>query len=102
MAFGGTGAAGTVQPATFTVSGNVANSYVVSFPSASITVTNTATGAVAPLTMTVGSFLNNATGVIPLGGSETFAVGATLSIAANQPAGLYQSNTPFSVRVDYN
>jgi hypothetical protein len=35
-------------------------------------------------------------------GTQTLNVGATLNVAAAQPAGVYLSGTPFDVTVNYN
>jgi len=36
------------------------------------------------------------------GGTQNITVGATLTVAAAQAAGVYTSGTPFSVTVNYN
>ncbi|MBS3922739.1 MAG: DUF4402 domain-containing protein, partial [Chitinophagaceae bacterium] len=35
-------------------------------------------------------------------GTQSFTVGATLDVSANQAAGLYTTATPFNVTVNYN
>jgi len=82
---------GTVSAAQFTVNGLAGANY-------SLTLPPSATISSGSETMVINNFTSNATNVLT-GGSETFSVGATISIAANQPAGLYTGN--FSVTVDY-
>lgn len=54
--------------------------------------------------MTVSVFTStpSATGTIDGTGSQTLNVGATITVAASQPAGVYVSATPFDVTVNYN
>jgi hypothetical protein len=53
--------------------------------------------------MTVTAFLStpSVSGTLT-GGTQNLNVGATLNVAAAQPAGLYTSTTGFTVTVNYN
>jgi Domain of unknown function (DUF4402) len=90
--------AGTVTPATFTVSGQGTYTYIITLPSTALTITSGSN------TMSVTAFTSSPTptGVLSAGGTQTLTVGATLNVAAAQPAGVYVSATPFSVTVNYN
>ena len=91
---------GTVTAATFTVSGQAAYTYAITLPSTDLTITSGAN------TMAVNTFTSNpaatGSGTLSAGGTQTLSVGATLNVAAAQPAGLYVSATPFTVTVNYN
>ena len=88
---------GTVTSAKFTVSGLTGSTYSVSLPSAALTLTSGSN------TMTVNAFTSTPSPIGTLtGGSQELAVGATLNLAASQPAGTYVSLTPFTVTVNYN
>ena len=93
---GGTGTlpsvTGTVTAAQFTVSGLSGATYAVTLPS-SITISDGTNN------MTVYGFASNATFTLT-DGSETFNVGATLYVGANQVAGAYTGQ--FDVVVNYN
>lgn len=82
---GGSHAAGA-----FTVTGASGASYSVTIP-ASVSLTGPGTAMSASLT-------DDASGTLT-GGSETFNVGATLSVGANQTAGSYSGT--YTVSVDY-
>lgn len=89
--------AGTVSAASFTVTGELNYSYGITLPSSALTITSGLN------TMTVDLFTSSpsANGTLT-GGTSTLTVGATLHVAAGQPAGVYVSGTPFSVTVNYN
>jgi len=88
---------GTVSAASFTVTGAAGYSYVITLPSSALTITNGSN------TMTVTTFVSSpATNGTLTGGTQTLTVGATLNVDAGQAAGLYTSETPFSVTVNYN
>jgi hypothetical protein len=91
--------AGSVSVATFTVGGTEGFTYLITLPSAALTIDDGGGN-----TMTVDSFTSNpaASSTIPTGGTETISVGATLHVGANQAGGLYTSATPFTVTVNYN
>jgi hypothetical protein len=83
-----------VTAATFTVSGQANSTYAITLPgSANIT------GPGSP--MSVGTFTSNPSGTgLLTGGTQTLALGATLTVAAGQATGTYSG--PFSVSVNYN
>ncbi|MEQ8664156.1 MAG: DUF4402 domain-containing protein [Rhodospirillales bacterium] len=86
--FGGTPAA-----AVFDVTGEGSASYSVSFTAGTLTRDG------GSETMTVDTFTNDSGGSIGGGGSDSFNVGATLTVAANQVAGSYTGT--YTVSVDY-
>ncbi|UZJ63894.1 DUF4402 domain-containing protein [Sphingobacterium sp. KU25419] len=91
--------AGTVTAASFTVNGTGAYTYSITLPSSALTVSSGAN------TMTVTDFTSDPTVIVGgalTAGTQTLNVGATLNVAAAQPAGLYVSATPFDVTVNYN
>ena len=95
---GGTGTLpsviGTVTAAEFTVAGLTGATYAVTLPT-STTIT------AGENSMTVNGFESNSTSTYTLtGGSDTFKVGASLIVKANQVAGAYTGN--FNVTVNYN
>jgi hypothetical protein len=88
---------GTVTAASFTVTGSGSYTYSITIPSTALTITSGAN------TMTVSTFTSFPTPIGTLtAGTQTLTVGATLNVAAAQPAGTYVSATPFSVTVNYN
>ena len=84
---------GTVTAAEFTAAGLSGATYAVTLPS-TITITAGTTN-----NMTVDNFVSSSTNILT-DGSETFKVGATLYVGANQVAGAYTGN--FNVTVNYN
>ena len=89
--------AGTVTAASFTVNGNGTSTYAITLPT---TVTLTHSGGVQ--TMAASSFTSNPSGTGTLSaGTQNIAVGATLTVAAAQLAGVYTSGN-FNVTVNYN
>jgi hypothetical protein len=89
---------GTVTAASFTVNGTGAYTYTITLPSSAHSIASGAN------TMTVTAFTSNplaAAGQLTAG-AQTLNVGATLNVAAAQPAGVYVSVTPFDVTVNYN
>jgi hypothetical protein len=90
---------GTVSSASFTVTGQAGFTYSISLPADG---TVSLTGPVPA--MAANTFISSPTvaaGGLLTGGTETLYVGATLSVAANQPAGAYTSAN-FTVTVNYN
>ena len=88
---------GTVTAASFTVNGNGTSTYAITLPT---TVTLTHSGGVQ--TMAASSFTSNPSGTGALSaGTQNIAVGATLTVAAAQLAGVYTSGN-FNVTVNYN
>jgi hypothetical protein len=88
---------GTVAAASFTVNGQGAYTYAITLPSTALTLTSGAN----TMTATVFTSTPSATGALTAG-TQTLNVGATLNVAAAQPAGVYVSGTPFNVTVNYN
>ena len=89
---------GTVTAASFTVTGTGAYTYSISLPGSAFI-----THSSGSPTLFVGSFTSTPSGTGTLtGGTQTFTVGATLSVSAGAPAGIYTSTNPFNVTVNYN
>ncbi len=89
--------AGTVTAAAFTVNVSGSYTYAITLPS-----TATLTRVSGTETMTAGSFTSNPSGTGALtSGTQNISVGATLTVAAAQVAGVYNSGN-FSVTVNYN
>jgi len=88
---------GTVTAASFSVAGSGTYTYAITLPSTALTISSGAN------TMTVTDFLSDplTTGILTAG-AQTLTVGATLNVAAAQPAGVYVSATDFDVTVNYN
>jgi spore coat protein U-like protein len=80
--------------AAFSVTGASGATYAISLPGSAMTIIN------GVQTMTVDTWTGSkATGTLT-SGSDTFTVGGTLHVAANQVAGNYTAN--FNVTVNYN
>jgi hypothetical protein len=90
--------AGTVAAASFNVTGAANYTYNITLPSSGLIITNGTDN------MTVNAFTSNpaTTGTLNASGQQTLNVGATLNVAASQPAGSYTSASPFIVTVNYN
>lgn len=86
---------GTPSAAQFTVTGLSGAIYTFSLP-AIITLTDAGSN-----TMAVNTFVNTSTGTLT-GGSVIILVGATLNVAASQPAGIYTNTTDLKATVNYN
>ncbi len=90
---GGSEAAGD-----FTISGESGQAY-------SLTYTSGTLGDGGTETMSVDTFTDNSVGVLPAA-TETFQVGATLNLGADQVAGNYSTSagngSPYTVTVNYN
>jgi hypothetical protein len=89
------GTAGTTAAGAFTVTGLSGAAYTITLPSTDQMLTN---GTPAE-DMAVNTFTSDSTSVIT-GGSIAVHVGATLHLAAAQPAGAYTGS--FNVTVTYN
>jgi hypothetical protein len=88
---------GTVTAATFKVDGQGNYTYAITLPTSALTITSGLN------TMTVTAFESDPSGTGALSaGTQNVNVGATLNVAAGQPAGTYLSATPFDVTVNYN
>ena len=88
---------GTIQVASFTVSGSPSSTYTISLPS-SYTISSGAKN------MTVNAFTSSpsGSGVLSTSGSQTINVGATLNVGASQTPGTYTNATGFNLTVNYN
>lgn len=82
--------------AQFTVTGTTDHAFTFAVTPVSIVVSN----GTASDDMTVGSWSNDAPATLD-DGSVAVNVGATLTVGANQPAGVYTSATSFTVTVCY-
>lgn len=90
---------GTVAAASFNVTGEGTASFSVTLPSSAVTLTHTNTTT----TMSVGTFVSNPSGTGALvAGAKTVTVGATLTVAAAQLAGVYANASGLPVTVAYN
>ena len=88
---------GTVSAASFTVTGNGNYGYSITLPGS---VTLNHSGGVE--SMVASSFTSNPSGTGTLSsGTQNISVGATLTVAAGQLAGVYTSGN-FDVTVNYN
>ncbi len=84
---------GTIAAATFDVTGEGTSAYTITLPSS-------ATLNSGGNSMTVDTFNHDAGGSPALsGGSDSFNVGATLNVAANQAAGAYTGT--YTITVNY-
>ena len=92
-----TGNEGSRQPAIFTVEGELSATYSITLPGDGV-IELTKTGGDP---MTLETFTHNANGLLSnVDGTETFNVGATLNVNANQASGTYTGSFP--VTVAYN
>ncbi|MBS4043494.1 MAG: DUF4402 domain-containing protein [Chitinophagaceae bacterium] len=92
---------GTVTAAQFTVSGQGNYTYDITLPSSSVVLSSGANSMNATsFTCSIGTTAGSLSAGSP--GTQTFNVGATLAINANQPSGSYTTATPFNVTVNYN
>ncbi|MCW3116924.1 MAG: YapH protein [Chitinophagaceae bacterium] len=89
---------GTVAAAVFAVTGSGTYTYTITLPTTDVTLTR----ASGTETMIANTFTSNPSGTGTLvAGAQNVAVGATLTIAGSQVAGVYTSST-FPVTVNYN
>lgn len=92
---------GTVAAASFEVAGQTGYTYSITLP----TTNHTISVAGTTNNMTVNTFTSTpaTTGTLDATtGKQALTVGATLNVAAAQPAGTYVSGTAFDVTVNYN
>lgn len=93
-------ALGTISPAEFMITGEGSYSFSITLPLSPITLTNsTGTNEI----MMVDSFTSSpeTTGTLSEG-KQILKVGANLNVGANQAPGIYISDIPFTVTVNYN
>jgi hypothetical protein len=85
--------------ASFQISGEPNLSYTLSFGNGVL-----ANAGGQQITLT--NFTDNSSGTLPAAGTDTFQVGATLNLGANQQAGAYSTanggGSPYSVTISYN
>lgn len=88
---------GNVAAASFDVTGEGGYTYSITLPGTNHTLSSGANS------MIVNAFTSTpaSRGTLSLLGAQTLTVGATLNIAAGQPAGTYTSETVFEVTVNY-
>lgn len=87
---------GSPTAAKFTVSGEGTSSFTISLPTSIIL-------AAGANNLTVNNFTSNPSGTGALvAGTADVAVGATLVVPANTPAGVYTNSTDLTVTVNYN
>jgi hypothetical protein len=88
---------GSVAAASFTVTGATNYTFSISLPPSTVTLKSGSNS------LTVGVFTSSpaTTGTLT-GGTATLNVGATLTVPAGQAAGVYTTETPFTVTVNYN
>ncbi len=86
---------------TFNVTGEPNSTYSVTLPSETLTLTHDGSGTLSGTTtvLTVDTFKSNSNETLSASGTESFQVGATLNVAANQAGGVYTGT--FAVTVDY-
>jgi hypothetical protein len=87
--------------ARFTATGEPGYLYTVTLPASAVTLTKTVTSGTAP-TLTVSSFtstLASGLGTLAVDGTQSFNVGGTLNVGANQETGDYTGQ--FNVTVSY-
>ena len=89
---------GTVTAASFKVTGANNYTYSITVPSTPTVVKHSTDQ------MSIDTFISDPSliGTIQSNGEQVINVGATLTVVANQPAGVYISDTPFTVTVNYN
>lgn len=90
--------AGTVTAASFTVAGTEDYTYAITLPSAPHQITFNTTNH---MNVTLFNSTPSLAGLLT-GGEQILNVGATLTVGAAQPAGIYVSDAPFDVTVNYN
>ena len=93
---------GTVTAASFTVTGGAGYHVFVTLPASPPGINVTHTNGIN--VMNVTNFIcNPATNfTMPVGGSQTLAVGATLNTGISQLPGVYHTLTNFNITVNYN
>lgn len=82
---------------TVVVTGVENTGFTVNFPQAPVTLSTSAGGASMTLNNFTSSLGTTHVGMIPAGGSQTFQVGATLIVGANQISGVYSGSVPITV-----
>jgi hypothetical protein len=92
-------APGTVTAATFQVTGQGNSTYTITLPTSAYEITRTSGSG----TMEISNFTSSPSGSGTLiSGTQIISVGATLTVGADQPVGVYTGETGFNVTVNYN
>jgi len=89
---------GTVNAASFTVTGQADYTYAITLPGGDHIIENPANDQMIVKTFTSDP---DGTGLLTAG-TQTLNVGATLQVTGGQPTGTYTSVAPFTVTVNYN
>jgi hypothetical protein len=92
--------------AQFAVAGSPNSHYTITLPSGAVTLTDAAGLNPMGVATWVSAPTDASNPTIPVGGSLTLYVGATLTVPGNQPAGSYSTSNPsgtgpFTVGVNY-
>jgi len=89
---------GTISAASFNVAGAASFTYAITLPTASIAINNGSN------VMDLGTFTSSpsGTGLLSSAGAQVLAIGATLSVSAGQPTGIYTASTALVIAVNYN
>lgn len=93
---------GTPTAAAFAVTGQGSYGYDITLPT---TLTLTTTASTTNNTMIVNTFTSSYSSgksTLSSNGADSFTVGATLNVAADQAVGAYANTTGFAVTVNYN
>ncbi len=92
-------AVGPGTAASFKIIGEPSRNYGISFSAEAVL------ASPAGDLISASAFTHNGSGIVPVGGSETFQVGATLNLGPIQAAGSYSSSNPggapYTVTVNY-
>jgi hypothetical protein len=88
-----------VTAASFTITGAPTATVAITLPTLPITLTS---GGNNMDIIALDPSIATPTTVLPGGGSATLNIGATLDVAAGQPAGVYTNTTDLEVIVNYN
>ena len=88
---------GTVQAASFNVTGTANFTYSITLPAAALTISN----GTDNLTVDTWTSDPTPTGTLNGSGAQTLNVGATLNVAGGESSGSYTGG-PFTVTVNYN
>ena len=87
---------GTISAATFTVAGEIGQSFAITLPSAPVSLTGTIEGDA----LSLDGFTSTPDGTGTIGTDQTISVGGTLTVPGNSKADTYTGT--FDVTVNYN
>ncbi len=91
---------GTPTAAVFTITGEAGRNIDVTLPTLPITLTGSVSGTMD--ITAISSSIPAGTNAIPVGGTTTLQMGATLTVGTAQAAGTYTNNTDLTVTINYN